>query len=104
MWRRLSSGLVALALFLAGWLAQAPTTRAADACFPETGHCIQGRFFAYWQEHGGLAINGFPLSFERQELLEDGHTYTVQYFERVQLELHLENQPPSDVLLGQFGR
>jgi hypothetical protein len=74
------------------------------ACFIETDHCIQGRFLTYWQAHGGLAINGFPLSDERQELLEDGQTYTVQYFERVRMEYHPENQPPYDVLLGQFGR
>ncbi|MGN6697559.1 MAG: hypothetical protein ACTHMR_05335 [Thermomicrobiales bacterium] len=104
MGRRGSSVAVALVLVLSGWLAQAPATRAADVCFQETGHCIQGRFLAYWQEHGGLAINGFPLSDERQELLEDGNTYTVQYFERVRLEYHPENQPPYDVLLGQFGR
>jgi hypothetical protein len=104
MGRRVSGVAIVLVLVLSGWLAQAPATQAADACFPETGHCIQGRFLAYWQEHGGLAINGFPLSDERQELLEDGHTYTVQYFERVRMELHPENQPPYDVLLGQFGR
>jgi hypothetical protein len=102
--RRLSGVIVALVLLLSGWLAQAPATRAADACFAETGHCIQGRFFAYWQVHGGLAINGYPLSDERQELLEDGNIYTVQYFERVRMEFHPANQPPYDVLLGQFGR
>ena len=36
--------------------------------------------------------------------LEDGKTYQVQYFERVRMEYHPENQPPYDVLLGQFGR
>ncbi|MGN6756498.1 MAG: hypothetical protein ACTHMJ_08925 [Thermomicrobiales bacterium] len=104
MGRRVSSIIVALVLVLSGWLTQAPGTRAASACFPETGHCIQGRFLDYWEQHGGLAINGFPLSDERQELLEDGQTYTVQYFERVRMEYHPENQPPYDVLLGQFGR
>jgi N-acetylneuraminic acid mutarotase len=74
------------------------------ACFAETGQCIQGRFLAHWQQHGGLAINGYPLTDERQERLEDGKTYTVQYFERVRLEYHPENPPPYDVLLGQFGR
>jgi hypothetical protein len=74
------------------------------ACFAETGRCAGGRFLDYWQGHGGLARNGFPLSAERPELLEDGRVYTVQYFERVRLEYHPENAPPFDVLLGQFGR
>jgi hypothetical protein len=102
--RRLSGVTVALVLLLGGWLVQTPGTRAAGTCFQETGHCIQARFLAYWQAHVGLVINGFPLSDERQELLEDGQTYTVQYFERVRMEYHPENQPPYDVLLGQFGR
>ncbi|HEX5502062.1 MAG TPA: hypothetical protein VFW96_05535 [Thermomicrobiales bacterium] len=77
---------------------------AAPACFPETAHCIQGRFLDYWTAHGGLAINGYPLTDEVQQRLEDGNIYTVQYFERVRLEWHPENQAPYDVLLGQFGR
>jgi hypothetical protein len=51
-----------------------------------------------------LAINGYPISDQFTETLEDGKPYTVQYFERVRMELHPENPPPFDVLLGQFGR
>ena len=101
---RLASALLILGLLLGGTLAQAPRARAAEACFAETGFCVRGRFLEYWQAHGGLARNGYPLSEERRELLEDGNAYTVQYFERVRLELHPEDQPPYDVLLGQFGR
>ena len=54
--------------------------------------------------NGGLGRNGFPLTGERRETLEDGQEYIVQYFERVRLELHPENDAPHDVLLGQFGR
>ena len=36
--------------------------------------------------------------------MEDGNTYTVQYFERARFEAHPENAAPHDVLLGQFGR
>ncbi|MGN6812802.1 MAG: hypothetical protein ACTHMP_18215, partial [Thermomicrobiales bacterium] len=35
---------------------------------------------------------------------EDGNTYVVQYFERARFEHHPENQPPYNILLGQFGR
>jgi hypothetical protein len=75
-----------------------------SACFAETGQCVRGRFLEYWQQNGGLARNGFPLSPVRVETLEDGRAYQVQYFERVRLEYHPENAPPYDVLLGQFGR
>jgi hypothetical protein len=103
---------LALALVLAlagGLLAPAPGPRAAGAapaevCFAETNKCLRGRFLDYWQINGGLARNGFPITGERRELLEDGNEYTVQYFERVRLEYHPENQPPYDVLLGFFGR
>ena len=73
--------------------------------FPETGQTVQGRFLAYWEAHGGLALNGYPLSGEFMETLEaDKPPYLVQYFERTRLEYHPENAAPDDVLLGQFGR
>jgi hypothetical protein len=65
---------------------------------------VRDPFLRYWQTHGGLALNGYPLSEEFAEQLEDGKVYRVQYFERVRLEYHPENPAPYDVLLGQFGR
>ncbi len=79
-------------------------TGGGAQCFAATGKCIQGRFRTYWNANGGLEINGYPISDEFQETLEDGRQYTVQYFERVRLEYHPENPAPYDVLLGQFGR
>ncbi len=103
--RRHSWRTVILTVLLLSSIAVPPTTvRAAEACFQETGFCIQGRFLDYWTANGGLARNGYPLSVERRELLEDGKEYIVQYFERVRMELHPENAAPYDVLLGQFGR
>ena len=61
-------------------------------------------FYAYWRQHGGLAIFGYPLSRELDVELEDGQAYTVQYFERARFEHHPENAAPDDVLLGQLGR
>ncbi len=72
--------------------------------FAETGKMVRGPFLDYWRAHGGLAINGFPVSDEMTQLLEDGRPYTVQYFERVRLEWHPGNPEPYRVLLGQFGR
>jgi hypothetical protein len=72
--------------------------------FPETGYSISGRFLEYWENNGGLAIYGYPLSAEFEQELEDGNEYLVQYFERARFEYHFENAYPNDVLLGQFGR
>ncbi len=97
---------ITLTLVLSG-LAVAPTrsTRAqAERYFPETGFSVRGRFLERWTAYGGLAINGYPITGERIETLEDGKPYLVQWFERVRMELHPENAPPNDVLLGQFGR
>jgi hypothetical protein len=65
---------------------------------------VSGAFARYWAANGGLALYGYPLTEERRERLEDGQEYMVQYFERARFELHPENPPPYDVLLGQFGR
>jgi hypothetical protein len=35
--------------------------------------------------------------------LSDGREYTVQWFERARFELHPENKPPYNVLLGLLG-
>src|SRR5207248_1239346 len=102
--RRLTVVALAAILALPGLLARAPAARAAEACFPQTGQCVQEPFLSYWLAHGGLAINGFPLSTASPEKLEDGKVYTVQYFERARLEWPPENPAPYDVLLGQFGR
>ena len=69
----------------------------------ETGHNLCGSFHEYWSAHGGLPQLGFPISEEKEELI-DGKTYRVQWFERARLEYHPENPAPYDILLGQFGR
>lgn len=72
---------------------------AADSIyFPQTRHNLSGEFLRYWQVQGGLRIFGYPVS---EPFIERG--YTVQYFERNRFELHPENQPPYNVLLGRLG-
>ncbi|MFN8512679.1 MAG: hypothetical protein U0841_08840 [Chloroflexia bacterium] len=97
-------GVTAIAVGGEHALALRATDPATEACFKQTGYCLRGRFLTYWREHGGLALNGYPLGDERRELLEDGKEYTVQYCERVRLEYHPENPAPYDVLLAQLGR
>jgi hypothetical protein len=82
----------------------APGGACTGRLFPETGKCVNEPFLSYWLAHGQLPINGYPISDEFTETLEDGKAYRVQYFERVRMEHHPENAPPYDVLLGQFGR
>jgi hypothetical protein len=72
--------------------------------FPETGKTVRSVFLAYWNSHGGLAQQGYPISEEMQEKSDtDGKVYTVQYFERAVFEMHPENQPPNNVLLSLLG-
>ena len=73
--------------------------------FPQTGHNVEPTFAPYWQAHGGLFVNGYPISEPFSEVNSaDGKPYTVQYFERARFELHPENAPPYNVLLGFLGR
>jgi hypothetical protein len=96
---------------------QFPQSEPAQGCrfFPETGHNICGAFLQVWRANGlefdgsrgkseveNLTLFGLPLSDARTETIA-GQEYTVQWFERARFELHPENQPPYDVLLGLLG-
>jgi hypothetical protein len=88
----------------AGAPGQVPNTTSGSVVFPSTGKRVGGRFLDYWNSHGGLAQQGYPISEEFSEVSDtDGKTYTVQYFERAVFEYHAENQPPYDVLLSLLG-
>lgn len=74
--------------------------------FPQTHHNLRVDHYRFWQEHGGLALFGFPIS----EILTEPHPMTgqptvVQYFERARFEYHL-GQPgtPYVIQLGLLGR
>ncbi len=106
--RALVTGLLLCAM-LASASAYAPITRANTQSndshyFPETRHTVAGTFWKYWQDHGGLTQQGYPISEEFPEASDlDGKQYTVQYFERAVFEMHPEKQPPYNVLLSQLG-
>jgi hypothetical protein len=99
--------LTLLILAVALLLPAPPTTAAQPASrfFAETGHGIQGRVLAYWDAHGGLAQQGYPLSDEFTEISPlDNKPYTVQYFERAVFEYHPEYAgTPYEVLPAQLG-
>lgn len=74
--------------------------------FTETKHTISGAVEKYWNQYGGLAQFGFPLSEQFSEVSKDdpSKSYTVQYFERQRMELHPENAGTQfEVLLGRLG-
>jgi len=105
---------LALALVLTSGVALAPwqahpaaaaTDPVSCVTFAETGRTLCGRFLTYWQGHGGLAQQGFPVSDLFQEKnTTDGKTYQVQYFERAVFEYHPELPAPDNILLSQVGR
>ncbi|MFP4440136.1 MAG: ELWxxDGT repeat protein [Chloroflexaceae bacterium] len=106
--QRLIHLLAALILLILVSLPTGPTVQAqadGERCFPEgTGYCITGRFREYWEQNGGLPVFGYPITPAREEFNRDtGQTYLTQWFERARFELHPENAPPYDVLLGRLG-
>src|SRR4051812_14126748 len=94
-----------LALLLALVASLVPHTAAhaqeSSRTFPQTGKTVSGKFLQYWDSHGGLAQQGYPISQQIQETSDtNGKIYTVQYFERAVFEYHPENAgKPSEVLL-----
>jgi hypothetical protein len=99
--------LLALITLAAGFLpGTASISHAASSrFFPETGHTVQGVFLDYWNTHGGLAQQGYPISDEVNEKSDtDGKFYTMQYFQRAVFEHHTEYAgTPSEVLLSLLG-
>lgn len=71
--------------------------------FPQTQHTLRGEFRRYWEQNGGLAIFGYPISEPFTERTVDGANVTVQYFQRHRLELRPENPPPYQILLSRIG-
>jgi len=84
---------------------QQSNTSAGSVYYPQTGHRLGGIFLDYWQNHGGLAQQGYPISEEFWEISsQDCEKYLVQYFERAVFEYHPNNVgTPFVVLLSQLG-
>ena len=95
-----------------------PNSGAQTGCrfFIETNHNVCGDILKAWRKNGlqldankaiseaeSLALFGLPLSDLMTETLSDGKEYQVQWFERARFELHPENAPPYNVLLGLLG-
>lgn len=96
-----------IAVFMTGFLliptiTKHVTAQTDERCFPETGFCIAGPIRNFWERNGGLAVFGFPITPQQEELIE-GRSLQVQWFERNRLEIHPDNAPPYNVQLGRLG-
>jgi heat shock protein HslJ len=82
-----------------------PTPATTPECryFAETGFNVCSGIRTYWEQNGGLERFGYPISPVLGEEIE-GRVLSVQYFERRRIEIHPENNPPYNVLLGLLGR
>ena len=91
--------------FPTGAPGQIPDSGPDSIFFPQTGKWLSGKFLEYWQQHGGLAQQGYPLTDEIVATSDlNGKAYKMQYFERAVFELHPENAgTPYEVLLSQLG-
>lgn len=98
--RAIAAGAILTLVMLA--LPRGISAQTNERCFSETGFCISGPIRAYWEQNGGLPIFGLPLG-PQGEVTIEGRTIQAQWFERARLELHAEQAPPYNVLLGRIG-
>jgi hypothetical protein len=108
LWQRRITQHALCWLFLLTLLPVTPLVSMAQTStrtFTETGKTVQGKFLHYWEQHGGLAQQGYPVSEEMEEKNDaDGKVYNVQYFERAVFELHPEHVgTPHEVQLSLLG-
>ncbi|NJP06670.1 MAG: cellulase family glycosylhydrolase, partial [Chloroflexaceae bacterium] len=90
---------------------EGPREDARCQYFGDTGQSVCGPFLQAWRQYGlelghegiseaeSLALFGLPLTPARPEVLEDGRSYTVQWFERARFEDHAEQ----GILFGLLG-
>ncbi len=99
-----SGVLVFILVLLFGFWPVGPVQAQASGvrCFDETGFCVAGRLAEFWAAQGGLPVFGLPIS-PLREIQREGRGLQVQWFERARLELHPDQAPPFDVLIGRIG-
>jgi hypothetical protein len=74
-------------LILMGCLAVAPPAEAQEEAgryFSETGHTLDARFVPFFDQHGGVAILGHPIT---EAFIDPASGWRIQYFENARLEL-----------------
>jgi hypothetical protein len=101
----LLSVVLLISLVCATWHSPRVAAQEGERCFPDApgiDNCVAGRFGEFWAQHGGLDVFGYPLTPAEFVSTAEG-AFLTQYFERARFELHPENLPPYDVLLGRLG-
>ena len=99
---------------LIGYTAWAPTSSTAKLAsfqsngnawyFPETKHKLANGFLQYWQDNGGLAAFGYPISEEYAGVTPDGRKYVAQNFERARFEWWPDKAgTPGEITQGLLG-
>lgn len=83
-----------------------PLPGSGSQSFPQTNHTVSGIFLQYWNSHGGLAQQGYPISDVFAEKSDvDGQVRLVQYFERAEFEYHPDLAGTQyEVLLSLLGK
>ena len=76
-----------------------PFTHPDKRYYPETGHTVAFAFLEFYEDHGGPALFGYPIT----EWIIETNGRIVQYFERVKLEWYPENPPGQRVQPGMLG-
>jgi len=77
--------IVGVALILISLAAAPPAVSVAGGrYYAETGHTLASEFVAYFDEHGGLEIYGYPIT---EGFVEPGSGWLIQYTENARLEL-----------------
>ncbi|MBM4413778.1 MAG: hypothetical protein FJ040_10105 [Chloroflexi bacterium] len=95
MWR----WLIIIAGVLVFLQSATPAQAQRTQCFEMTGYCVSDPILAYWENNGGLAVFGYPISPLRTETIEGTWTGPTQWFERDRLEDH----GAEGVLAGRLG-
>jgi hypothetical protein len=99
---------ITIFLFVILLIATLPAgARAAETCLPNQPSevaCLDDTFTDFWQANGGLAVFGYALASAGPERNADApQEFITQWTERNRFELHSENSPPYQILLGRMG-
>jgi hypothetical protein len=89
MMRRILTDIIIIVIILTAITPHPLWAQSTDLCFAETQQCISGPIKTYWQTNGGLAVFGYPITAQRDEVVE-GRTLLVQWFERDRLEIQTD--------------
>ncbi len=93
--------VVSLCLALAGAFAFLPASaQVPERYFPETGHSLDPAFASFFDDHGGVAVLGYPIT---DSFVNPATGQLQQYFENACLERRREDRGALTVTLSPLG-